>query len=96
MSNAFGTGPVLYVVGLQVKCTEPFLLRPECYDIKDCKQTMSCKSTNDECQPKSHSAYNIRDCEDLQIPRYRSEFAKKALITQLSNYGIIPLPNFVS
>ena len=24
-----------------------------------------------------HSTYNTRDCKDLQIPRYRTEFAKK-------------------
>ena len=29
-------------------------------------------------QPRSfHSTYNTRQCEDLQIPRYRTELAKR-------------------
>ena len=32
----------------------------------------------DKFQPRSfHSTYNTRHCKDLQIPRYRTEFAKK-------------------
>ena len=32
----------------------------------------------DKFQPRSfHSTYNTRHCRDLQIPRYRTEFAKK-------------------
>ena len=32
----------------------------------------------DQFQPRSfHSTYNTRHCKDLQIPRYRTEFAKK-------------------
>ena len=51
----------------------------------------------DKYHPRSfHSTYNTRHCKDLQIPRYRTEFAKKAFITQLSHYGMIPQPKFVS
>ena len=32
----------------------------------------------DKYQPRSfHSTYNTRHCRDLQIPRYKTEFAKK-------------------
>ena len=43
-----------------------------------------------------HSTYNTRHCKDLQIPRYRTEFAKKTFTTQLSRYGMTHLPKFVS
>ena len=34
----------------------------------------------DKYHPRfSHSTYNTRHCKDLEIPRYRTEFAKKGL-----------------
>ena len=51
----------------------------------------------DKYHPRfSHSTYNTRHCKDLEIPRYRTEFAKKGFITQLSHYGMIYLPKYVS
>ena len=43
-----------------------------------------------------HSIYNTRQCEDLQIPRYRTEFAKEASIMHLSNLGMIHMLIFVN
>ena len=42
----------------------------------------------DKYQMRSfHLTYNTRQCENLQIPRYRTEFTKRAFIMQPSNNG---------
>ena len=51
----------------------------------------------DKYQARSfRSTYNMRQCEDLQIPKYRNEFAKKAFIMQLLKLGVTHLLKFVS
>ena len=40
----------------------------------------------DKYQPRSfHSTYNTRQCEDLQIPRYKTEFAKRLSLCSSQN-----------
>jgi len=51
----------------------------------------------DKYQRRSfHSTYNTRQCEDVQIPRYWTEFTKKAFIMQLSYLGMTHLLKFVN
>ena len=48
-----------------------------CHDLQDYEQTVPWKPMGWIPTEIFHSTYNTRHCKDLQIPRYRTEFAKK-------------------